>query len=150
MLSAVGAPPLSRVVRRFDHMSRNRKLARCLAAMFALLLAGCSTVGPLCRSDEKIRASVLKRTPLRCSRDQVYAFIKQHRWPVYYESRDRGFMMSRPGQPSVEVGSRAVGCELGVTHFVYFPFETTVLAYWGFDKSGRLIDLWIDQQTDAL
>ena len=61
--------------------------------------------------------------------------------------------MRRPGQNeahSVEVGTSFVACELGTTHFVTFPFETIKYGYWGFDKSGRLIDVWVDQQTDAL
>lgn len=61
--------------------------------------------------------------------------------------------MRRPGQNeghSVEVGSSFVACVLGTTHFVMFPFETTKYAYWGFDKNGRLIDVRVDEDTDAL
>ncbi len=60
--------------------------------------------------------------------------------------------MRSPGQNEahlVEVGSSFVACVLGTTHFVMFPFETTKYAYWGFDKSGRLIGVWIDEDTDA-
>ena len=133
-------------------MNRKTTLLCCLAAVFSLVLVGCSTVGPLCRSDEKVRASILKRTTLGCSSDQVYAFIKEHRWPVHSESRDRGFMMRRTGQNeahSVEIGSSFVACELGTTHFVMFPFETIKFGYWGFDKSGHLIDVWVHQDTDG-
>ncbi len=62
-------------------------------------------------------------------------------------------MMRRPGQSeahSVEVGSSFVACVVGTTHFVMFPFETTKYVYWGFDKSGCLIYVWIDEDTDAL
>jgi hypothetical protein len=134
-------------------MSRKITFLYSLATVFALVLVGCSTAGPLCRSDEKIRASILKRTPLGCSSDQVYAFIKAQRLPVHSESRDKGFMMRRPGQNethSVEVGITFIACKLGTTRFVMFPFETIKFGYWGFDKSGRLVDVWVDQQTDAL
>jgi len=125
-------------------------LTHCLVAAFVLLFVGCSSVGPLSRSEEKIRASVLKRTHLGCSSDQVYAFIKEQHWQVDGESPDNGFHKTFVGRAgSVEVGSSYVSCDIGVTHFVFFPFATDVLAYWGFDKSGRLIDVWIDQQTDA-
>jgi predicted small lipoprotein YifL len=123
-----------------------------LMVLITCLLAGCSAAGPLYRSDEKVRASILKRTPLGSSSDQVNALIKEQHWTVRSESRDKGFMMRRTGQNeahSVEVGSSFVACELGTTHFVMFPFETIKFAYWGFDVSGRLIDVWVDEETDA-
>jgi len=73
--------------------------------------------------------------------------------PIHAESRDKGFMMRRPGQNethSIEVGASFVSCELGKTHFVVFPFETVKFGYWGFDTNGRLIQVWVDQDTDAL
>ncbi len=112
-----------------------------------LVLVGCSSVRPLCRSDESIRASLLKRTPLGSSTNQVYAFIKQHQWPIYRESADTGFTMRLPGRNEAHspvVGSSFVACELGTTCFVMFPFETMKFAYWGFDKSGHLIEVWVD------
>ena len=131
-------------------MKWHTKLRFCLAAVFYILLVGCSAVGPLCRSEEKIRASILKRTPVGCSSNQVYAFIKQQRWQVNGENRRRGFQKHLVGRAgSVEVGRSYVCCDIGVTHFVFFPFATDVLAYWGFDKSGHLIDVWVDRQTDA-
>jgi hypothetical protein len=140
------------MVRHIDLMNRQSTLLCCLATALVLVLVSCSTARPLSRSDEKIRASILKRMPLGCSSDQVRAFIKEKHWSVYSESRDKGFVMRRPGQNeaySAEVGSSFVACELGATHFVMFPFETTKYAYWGFDKSGRLIDVWVDENTDA-
>src|SRR5436189_3522482 len=101
-------------------MSRKSTFLYCLATVLALVLVACSTAGPLCRSDEKLRASILKRTPLGSSSDQVYAFIKDQRWVVHSESHDKGFMMRRPGQNeahSVEVGTSFVACVLGKTHF---------------------------------
>lgn len=60
--------------------------------------------------------------------------------------------MRIPGQSeahAVEVGNSFVACELGSTHFVMFPFETIKIAYWGFNKSGSLIDVWVDEETDT-
>src|SRR5438067_12369842 len=97
-------------------MNPKTTLLCCLGVGLALCLGGCSTVGPLCRSDEEVRASILKRTPLGCSSDQVYALIREQRWPIHSESRDKGFMMRRPAQNeahSIEVGTRFVACELG-------------------------------------
>src|SRR5262249_33838844 len=92
-----------------------------MSATLLLAVVGCSSARPLCRSDESIRSSLLKRTPIGCSNDQVYAFIKKNRWPVYKESRDEGFTMRLPGRNEAHspvVGSSFVACELGTTHFV--------------------------------
>ncbi len=127
---------------------------RCWVSVTLILgVVSCSSVRPLCRSDERIRASLLKQTPLGSSSDQVYAFIKENRWPIYRESRDAGFTMRLPGSNEAHspvVGSSFVACELGTTHFVMFPFETMKYAYWGFDKSGHLVEVLVDQDTDAL
>jgi hypothetical protein len=129
------------------------KLRCWLSAALFLAVVGCSSVRPLCRSDESIRASLLKQTPLGTSSDRVYAFITEQRWPIYRESRDAGFTMHLPGRNEAHspvVGSSFVACKLGTTHFVMFPFETMKYAYWGFDKSGHLVEIWVDQDTGAL
>src|ERR1051326_6906906 len=102
-------------------MRQMTKLRGWLSSILLLALIGCSSVRPLCRSDESIRASLLKRTPVGCPSDQVYAFIKKHRWHVYRESRDAGFTMRLPGRNEANSpvgGSSFVACELGATRFV--------------------------------
>lgn len=122
-------------------------------ATISIIMVGCSTARPLCRSDEKIRASILKRTPIGCSSDRVYTFIKEEHWPIHDESRNAGFRKIVPGLSEAHspvVGDSFVACELGTTHFVMFPFETVKYAYWGFDTSGHVVDVWVDEDTDAL
>ncbi len=134
-------------------MTRNRTFVCWLATLSAFVLVGCSAIGPLSKSDDKICASILKRTPVGCSSDSVFAFIKQERWSIHAESKHEGFTKIVPGlgrAQSPVVGSSFVACELGTTHFVMFPFETVKYAYWGFDTSGHLVDVWIDEDTDAL
>jgi hypothetical protein len=132
----------------------NRKTApfRLVATALLMVLVGCSTAPALSRSDEKIRASILKHTPLGCSSGQVRAFVKEKHWSIYSENGEKGFVMRCQGQNaahSIEVGSSFLACELGTTHFVMFPFETSKHAYWGFDKNGQLVDVWVDEDTDA-
>ncbi len=57
--------------------------------------------------------------------------------------------MQPPGSKGIEVGHRSIRGHLGTTHLVFFPFQTDVLAYWGFDANNRLIEVWVDKQTDA-
>ena len=86
------------------------------------------------------------------STEEVRAFIKQQRWRITHESLDNGLMEggADPNKPhSGEVGASYIACDLGTTHFVMFPFETIKLGYWLFDKSGRLIEMRVDQETDA-
>jgi hypothetical protein len=132
----------------------NRKLTLfCCLATISITMAGCSTARPLCRSDEKIRASILKRTPVGCSSDRVYALIREEHWPRHDEGPSAGFQKIAPGlseSHSPVVGDSFVACELGVTHFVMFPFETVKYAYWAFDTSGHVIDVWVVEDTDAL
>src|SRR2546423_10282290 len=103
-------------------MSQNRKLLQRLVIVFALLLVGCSTVGPLSKSDEKIRASILKRTPLGSTYDQVHAFVERQRWldRIHYEQR--GFFIHPPGLEQIEVGHRSIRGHLGTTYLIFFPF----------------------------
>src|SRR3954447_21703977 len=122
------------------------KVGYWFSAALLFIVVGCSSVRPLCRSDERIRSSLLKQTPLGSSADQVYTFIKEHHWPLHGESHDAGFTMRLPGRneaSSPVVGDSFVACKLGTTHFVMFPFETMKYAYWGFDKGGHLVEVWV-------
>jgi hypothetical protein len=116
----------------------------CSALIF---LAGCSSVGPLYRSDDKLRASILEHTPLGSSRDQVYAFIHKQHWTFDDDETamlDENFLKNHS-----DVGASMVDCNIGTTIFVTFPFETDVRAYWDFDKQDRLIDVWVNKDNDS-
>jgi hypothetical protein len=119
--------------------------------MFALFLTGCSTTSvPLSKSPEKLRDWMLVRTPLGCTSDQVYVFIKQQQWEIEEEIRKDGTLRQFPGHAeNLKIVGSYIKCDLGTTDLVYFPFQTDVLASWAFDNDNRLIDVWIEQQTDA-
>src|SRR5215469_15367782 len=98
-------------------------------------------VGPLCFSHEKVRAQILKRTPLGCSTNLVLAFINKYHWPPCSEppGPELGrvppeWLMPGPTPDGNYVEER----DIGTTHFYCPPFETDVIAYWVFDKNGRL------------
>ena len=83
-------------------MRRKRTIFCCLATMSVIVLIGCSSVGPLCKSEDKIRASILKKTPLGCSYDQVHAFIKHQGWAIDQESREEGITIAAKEEVSRE------------------------------------------------
>ena len=131
-------------------MSLNRIFANCLIAVFALLLAGCSTpnTAPISKSQDQVRDWMLVRTPLGCSPDQVYILINKHQWQIEDEVKKDGTLRQFVGHVgNQKIVASYVRCDLGLTHYVYFPFPTDVYATWAFDKDDHLIDVWIDQQT---
>lgn len=104
------------------------------AAMLLLIGAG---VGPLCFSDGWVRARILWRTPLGSSTNQVLTLINKYHWPPCSES----------AAESAADGGHVEEREIGVTHD---PFETYVIAYWIFDRNGRLVDVRILDDRDSL
>jgi hypothetical protein len=125
-------------------MSSKNIYLYCLSAMLALALVGCSSIGRLSRSDDEVRDSILKCTPLGSSRENVKAFIKQHHWAV---SKD--FTPGQTPDPG-RIGGTMEERNLGSTLFANFPFETDVIAYWVFDKNNHLVDVCVIHDTDAL
>jgi hypothetical protein len=116
------------------------------------LLSGCTIW--LRQSYDGIRASVLKATPLGSTPEFVQEVAKKKGWKTdrfHGFSPDRGYWMHGPATPVERVvGVSSFSAVLGEFHEVPVPFVTTVEAYWGFDKDGRLIDVWIRSSTDAL
>jgi hypothetical protein len=68
-------------------------------------------------------------------------------WQVGYPGTNNGFLKQEPGGPAHEVGASSICGRLG--HYS-LPFRTDVMAYWGFDTNGYLIDVWVRKDTDAL
>jgi hypothetical protein len=118
--------------------------------VFALLLTGCYTANtvPISKSQDQVRDWMLARTPLGCSPDRVYILIKQHQWQIDEDVKKDGTLRQFVGHlGNQKVVASYVRCDLGITHYVYFPFPTDVLVTWAFDKDDQLMDVWVDQQT---
>jgi hypothetical protein len=93
---------------------------------------------------------LLKKTPLGSSFQEVRALVERRGWLDPYYIGTSGFLKQEPGLPVVEVGVTSLRGRLG--HYWQLPllFRTDVTAFWGFDKDGRLIDVWVWKTTDAL
>ena len=109
-----------------------------------LLLCGCSLPH---RSEQHIRASLLKSTPTGTRYAEVLEFVKQHGW-LKNEIGNGYFMRPIPGAPEVEVGKRCIIGYLG--HYRGLPWRMDVLCYYAFDPADRLLDVFVVKQADAL
>lgn len=128
---------------RTNTMNQKVRLLCILALTLALTGCSTSTIGPLWKSNDKIRASILKQTPLGTPKEQVEAFIKQQPWTASDNETRVGDLRGEPGVESI------ISYDIGTTHFSMFPFATDVIAYWGFDWHGRLVDVSVVENTNA-
>jgi hypothetical protein len=92
-----------------------------------------------------IEKSLLKMAPLGSSSDEVLLKLKAKGFhPMLTPT---GFYKQKnPAKPEV-IGTSSIHVELGEYRTL---FVTSVSAFWGFDKSGKLIDVWVWKEVDAL
>lgn len=97
------------------------------------LMNGCSVARPLHRPKEKIRASLLKKTPLGTPKKDVEAFIAKEGWHP-------------------EIGVSTPPNEIEVDFGGYFIFFGTseVFGTWKFDSNDHLIDVSVLKAHDVL
>jgi hypothetical protein len=84
---------------------------------------------PLRRSPEKIRASVLKESPLGTSRERVDALVNNRGW-------SRGWTNDGPADYA---DPSWISAFLG--KYSDYVSETMVYVFWKFDKDDRLIEI---------
>ena len=102
---------------------------------------------PLRRPEATIQADLLREAPLGSTTAQVEATIQRHGWKLSYPLSNTGFYDQRT-RPARETGAMHFRASLG--NYQDIPWEANVTVYWGFDQSGRLIDLWVWKTWDAL
>ena len=130
-------------------MKRNKKTLATI--LFLLLLAFCGG-NIYCAylsqwsSTSKVKGMLLGLTPLGSSVEHVKSVIQVRKWKQCYEKQFAESERSRNFFPGVK-GSYAVGVNFG--RHGAFPFSYWVDAYWGFDSSGKLIDINVRQMADA-
>ena len=106
------------------------------------------------RSEKAIRANLLKKTPLDSSAEEVVHYIEK-KWSV--ENRE---LISRPafvrnsfGDPIIPVGTSHIGpVPVGSYWYTFpgLPAITYVYVTWVFDENGKLIDILVNKETDAV
>jgi hypothetical protein len=119
-------------------------MAMLVAASVAIIVAARN---PLRRPEAAIEADLLREAPLGSSTAQVEAMIRRHGWKLSYPLATTGFDDQRT-RPARETGAMHFRASLG--DYQDIPWEANVTVFWGFDQSGRLIDLWVWKTWDSL
>jgi hypothetical protein len=126
----------------------------------AVLLAGCSVASPLRRSEARIRASLLERTPPGTPEEDVNGFMAtQRRWHLGQarwvdpkagaRSTMKRAVEYAGGPPVRDEVTHMLQARFG--HYRTWPFFLRyVYGYWGFDTNDHLVDIWIYKVTDAM
>ena len=113
--------------------------AFCLA-----LLMGCVTYR---KGEDSIRQDLLKETPLGTVFDEVEAKLKR-KYAKVHTSPNVGFLKMVNTHEEL-VGSKSISVDLG--SYRTGVFETTsTSAFWGFNESGKLIEIWVHKDRDSL
>ena len=125
-------------------MSRRWRVRFGVAAA-ALVVAVFAVPHSLRMRESFIETSLLKMAPLGSSSDEVQRALERKGFhPTLIPT---GFYKQKvPAKPEV-VGTTSIRVELGEYRS---PFVTSVSAFWGFDKEGKLIDVWVWKTVDAL
>ena len=89
-------------------------------------------------SPSKVKHWLLELNPIGSSVQAVKTVIKTHKWRQCYEKRFEQSPRSINFFPGVK-GTYAIGVDFGQHPGI--PFSYGVDAYWGFDSTGKLIDL---------
>jgi hypothetical protein len=102
---------------------------------------------PLRRPEAEIRADLLREAPLGSSTAQVETMIRRHGWKLSGPLANTGFYDQRT-RPARETGAQHLRASLG--DYQDIPWEANVTVFWGFDQSGRLMDIWVWKTWDSL
>jgi len=110
-----------------------------------------SLLSPLRRSDERIKADMLKLTPIGMSMEDAKAIIENNdKWKVRH-ILDGGYTYSAgvpigPHQggdslPGVRVGVTTMEVDIGFYNFFVFIFKEEISIFYGFDEDSKLVDI---------
>jgi hypothetical protein len=126
------------------------RLILCLSIMVVIVLFGiwyfCDVWSPW-SSPGKVKNWLLGLAPMGSSVEKVKSAIATHHWKQIYERSFEESTSSMHIFPGVK-GTHAIGVDFG-EHFA-IPFSYGVDAYWGFDATGKLIDVKVRVIPNAL
>jgi len=97
-----------------------------------------------CATEEQVRADILQKTPIGIDMNQVMAFCASQKL-VCKSSNTAGYLNQHT---SKIVGVKSVWTVISEQRLTPLTI-TTKSCFWGFDKDGRLIDVWVWKTTDA-
>lgn len=110
-------------------------------ALFALVIGATLTA---CANENQTRKQLFEKTPVGSGMAQVMTFCK-HENLKCNRSDTAGYLDQDTGKI---VGVKSIWGVLAERKTTPLTI-TSVSAYWGFDKDGHLIDIWVWKTTDA-
>ncbi len=129
---------------------RSRILLIFFAAVVVLLAAGafCAWLAfdPMRRPSEQIHASILERTPLGTTHNDVRAFLDVQGWKHHAGDKEGGDFWQYRKEHEIK-GESAICARLG--SYQGFPWYVTVDAVWVFDADGKLIGVQVFKTADS-
>lgn len=99
------------------------------------------------RPDAALHEVVFGKTPLGSSMEEVRTVVQQEGWELRRFDTQRGFHDQR-ARPDRVSGAKHIQANLG--DYQSLPFTANVTVFWGFDETGRLIDVWVWKTVDGL
>jgi hypothetical protein len=120
-----------------------------IALSSVLFLSACASISSM-RSEEGIKASLLKLTPIGSTFDHVEMVARKEGWEYLRISRNHGYLDScAPSGHGRIVGNASISVTIG-EHF-WFPLGTEgAYADWGFDEKDRLIEICVHKEINTL
>jgi hypothetical protein len=128
--------------------------------LIILIVIVVNLLNPLAKSEEQIRADMLKLTPIGTSIDDVREVIERNRrWKFRYYYPDSGYLLVH-GRP--RRGSSSTGEYVGVKHMEVLigtsgvtistrgiRFNVAVSVFYAFDENSNLIGIAVLSDADA-
>jgi translation initiation factor 2 alpha subunit (eIF-2alpha) len=107
-----------------------------------LLAIGTMTVA--CAEESKVRNELLQKTPVGTSFNEVLAYCTNNSLKCR-QSNTAGYLNQKTGET---VGVKSIWAVLSEKKEAPLRISS-VSAYWGFDKEGKLLDVWVWKTVDA-
>lgn len=125
-----------------------KKLKIILGILIAIIIL--MSLNPLRRSPEHIRERMLKITPAGTDKAIVIKTIEDKNWYWHESIKGRGYDLNAAYSPTGKGG--VIGDHYIISCIGEYPspFITSVVVNWVFDADSKLIDVFIEKQTDAL
>ena len=97
-----------------------------------------------CSDESHVRSELLQKTPIGTSFEEILSYCANRNLKCR-QSNTAGYLNQKTGQV---VGVRSIWTVLSERKETPLTISS-ISAYWGFDKEGRLLDIWVWKTVDA-
>jgi hypothetical protein len=121
----------------------NKMISKTRILLIVFIFFGVAAIAA-CANEVQERKELLEKTPIGASFDEVLAFCALRKLKCK-QSKTAGYFHHKSGKT---VGVQSIWA--GISEQKETPLTvTTFSAYWGFDKDGKLLDIWVWKTVDA-